>query len=417
MVSNENAGIDQWAFRMQQVIDAVGGVPLPLDVSPSNTADKYVNVYQPSTDTHFQMYYCYSGDYGSITVQVGGTPTSGSFKVVLNYADNIQPIAQDFTTPLIGPSDSNATLEAKLNGATNAGGNRLDRFTPQAIQVVSGGPLPAPVTCRVWIATPLRAIPVSITTDTVVGGTPSVSAHTPGPITQCYGGSIITPGGGFDGISAFDGTYRDQVDGSGFYWQDRRWGGAATSIEFMGGMPSIDEVVYAQANDIGLEHALTILTGDAQGFGASYPFVWPATRTDGGLVDDLAISEGARIRLPADTDESYCEANFPEFLWVIRTLKTKGAILYDRTHGGCELTLRQAAFTLPDGTTEYGPEGGWSDVMPTLATGGGPRTLMQAVPWHLAQIMHPDFSLPPGGITPPPPTEPALTGDLWGAIA
>jgi hypothetical protein len=391
---------DQWATRMQDVIDTLGGLPVPDDAVQQITADKYIHVYQPSTDIFAQMYYAYSDyveDPGTLTLTItGGTPSSGSFVLTFRYRDNRTFYAYNFTTTAINYNDPASTILTKVRQATTMIGGtpfQLQTLSPDPVDV-SGGPLPGtPIIIKFWIGSPNRAVNGSISSNTMNNSaTCTPTSHATGPVKLCFGGSVIAPGGGRGGISEFWGSYRDFQAG-GFYWEDHRWGGAATAMEYMGGQPSHDEVAYSQANgDISLDHAITMLC-QAQSPSSVPGFLSPASRTDGIFNDNTYIPEGARVTFPADIDESYVATNYPEALWLLRTIRDKGVMIYDRTFGGAELTFRQSNFVTDD-TTDPNTESGiyWGDLMPTLNGGSGPHEIMQALPWHLAEIYDPNFS-------------------------
>jgi len=140
-VSMTNVGGNEWDDRFNAVVDELGGLPIPPDATAMNTADKYIFIYQPSTNLFAVMSYVYATDFATTTISCPGA-TSGTFQMVINYADNIMAVAENYTTAAIARNASNATIAAAVCAATNGTGQRLDRFTPELVDVLSGGPLP-----------------------------------------------------------------------------------------------------------------------------------------------------------------------------------------------------------------------------------------------------------------------------------
>lgn len=406
-----------WANVEQAVLDRNGGFPVPLDVIQNGTPDKYVHTYQPSTNSYLEMGYALPTDMASITLTKSGSPTSGTFKLVLNYNDHLFFTPQDFTTAAIPYNASSVQVRTAIEDATNAGGARLGHtgFALDPFNEDSGGPLNvAPVTWKCRVATPSRAIGVTVTNVTFNTGTVIATSHAAGPIDFYYNGAVIVPGGGRNGLAEFFGTYEDFIGTDGLQWQERRDGGSASSIGYVGGLPSVEEAVAANAAGTGLSHAVPLLLGTAQDPNATggVGWLWPATRTDGWRNDPAAVPEGSRITFPADVDLSAVAANTPEMMWLARTIRDKGAITYDVTRGGVEFEFRTSWYVDGVSGTNHLHSPSWFDVLPRYVSSPGSAAwdYMTWLPWHKAQIYTPDFSLPGDPVTPPP----VATGAYWG---
>jgi hypothetical protein len=220
----------------------------------------------------------------------------------------------------------------------------------------------------------------------------AITHHNAGPIDRCSTGSIITPYGDAvgtkAGVSGHPATYRDRID-AGFYWEDADQGGSATQMEWMAGIPTWEEVQEAQNLGTGLDHAIPLVVGHAQG--SPLGRVLPALTGDGDRSNNPGyIAEGARVALPHGTDISYVETNHPEMVWMIKTLITHGALIYDKTGSGCEFVFRRAQWS---DEPEHNP---WRELLPLYGTTSrAPHIYMRAMGLHRAEVVHPQtYSTP-----------------------
>lgn len=383
---NIQAGIDTWATRMQGVIDRLGGLPVPYDVEGTNNPDKYVHVYKPDENLFMQFYLSGQLIPATTTISSVDGPTSGSFHLAIDYGDNEINVAT-FTT--VNPIPWNATA-AQVKAAVDTSRNPSNFMFSSGNTgrcTTTGGPLDvAPIEMRWAISKPLKPVWCRVTTSTLDQGSVGFTHVNAGPVERCKGGSVIAELDDHPGVDQHPATYRDWTFG-GTFLEDARWGGSATSIEYMAGIPSWEEVQDAQIAGTGLDHALPLVVGHAQSSPISR--VTPATRADGDRPNRPdALAEGARIAFPHDIDLSYVQANHPEIMWLARTMRDYGCIVYDKTGFGCEFVFRRASWV---GST-FNP---WRELLPLYGvTTSAAHRYMRALPWHKAQVIDPAFSAP-----------------------
>lgn len=173
---------------------------------------------------------------------------------------------------------------------------------------------------------------------------------------------------------------RRRIDGTA--WQGEFWGSSATSMPGLGGLATAEEV---QTNS--LNTALRMVVGNA----AQGVHLYPANRDDGANSTinaatgyNVYIPEGARIRLPDDpTARAKINALDPRFMPIYDAMIKYGVIVSDKTFSGCALMLRD--YNSPTGHNR------WADVY-TGYPAVPPNRYMWAMPWHLAEIIAPDFN-------------------------
>lgn len=172
-------------------------------------------------------------------------------------------------------------------------------------------------------------------------------------------------GGRMEDSQSSLGTYRDNPPRE--RWM---WGHTATGLPLAGGVITPEEWNAGE-----IPHTLHMVVGNAQ----SGTFLSPAHRTDGTIDDPTWIPEGARVRLPADTDcagmnPDRATSNLQKGAFALcKALRDYGALITDKTGFGVTLRFR-------------GPE--TYSAWPYDRT-SWPHEYLRRLPWHRAQIVDP----------------------------
>jgi hypothetical protein len=159
-----------------------------------------------------------------------------------------------------------------------------------------------------------------------------------------------------------------------------QWGHTATGLPIMGGIITPEDWMN---DDEPIRHMLHLTTGDA-----SKLFLAPAHRCDG-THDDTWIREGARIRFPHDVDLSYLGTGFVDVKArrMAEALRDYGAIITDKTNGGCAFRFRNTvSWSLEGLPTPY------SFTDPTTGKYHYPNEYMWRLPWARTQVLDPSVS-------------------------
>lgn len=384
--------------HLQQRIDAAGGVPLPLDAEGQGGGDRYIHCWKPDDGLYFEGYAISALDPAWTDIFLTGSPAGGEIVLDVDYGDNDKATSRYVT----GPIPYNATaaqMKTALDNAKNSAGTTLFGGNTGKC-TCTGGPLNvAPIRAQFVLQHPLTATFMQVHFSSLTSGSVGFDFHVSGPADRIRGGALIAPHApvSYPGMPGHPGVYRSftapgpgGTPPSGFFWEDSGWGGSATGMNFMQGMPSWDEYAEALENETNLGYALVMITGRAQ----TSPIirVQPAIRSDGDVVGATWICEGARVALPPDIDLSFFQATYPEWMPILRTLRDFGAIIYDKTGphpNGPYLQFRKAAWV---GDT-YNP---WFDLLPMYAQfpGDAAHRYMRAIPWQKIQVIDPEFSRP-----------------------
>ena len=243
---------------------ALAAVPIPSDAQPAAGTDAEMAVYQPSSDTLWEMF-----DLRQALAPppfVSGVVSSGGSLPAGRYYYAVTALTQSGeTTP--GPIQSfdvpaGAQVLIRWNGPVGASAYRIYRGTdPSHLQLVgrlshvttqSGDP-----NC-VWTdegsTVPSAILPPSVNT-----------ASTPGQWHAEWGGRIVH-------VSTDPGYYRDIPDGQGGFAEQASWGATASGLPVVGGMITLGDLASGR-----IDHAIAIMVPHA----AKGVFEFPAQHTDG----------------------------------------------------------------------------------------------------------------------------------------
>lgn len=238
----------------------------------------------------------------------------------------------------------------------------------------------------------LKAVPIPADAHAAAGTDEHISIYQPstnsywefwgfqknagGQWTACYGGLI-------NNVSQSDGIFPDNT------------GGTATSIPLLGAVARIEEL---QAGHI--DHVVGLAIGDDatanlctknnnQPTCPSPGYSWPATRTDGGNPNPLAIPEGTRFRLPANLNLS--QYNLTPVALTIAVAAQKYGLVVDDSCGQPCVTIRTGdptTYTTAGLLNPYTSGPGVDGVGTSgLYEGKSPGLIMQNFPWNQLQAL------------------------------
>jgi hypothetical protein len=260
---------------------AMSAVPLPADALPAAGTDEEMTVYQPSSDTLWEMWEMRQSldppPYLTATVRTGGSLPAGTYYYAVTA---LTPTGETTVSSVQSATvAAGATVKLSWGGPVGATAYRIYRGTnPTTLQLV--GSL-AHVTTQ-------QGDPACFWTDTG-GETPSAvspptsnTATTPGQWHASWGGRMSN-------VSLDPGYYRNIANPLGGWTEQSNWGVTASGLPVVGGLITLADLASGQIN-----HAIAIMVPQA----ATGVFTFPAQRTDGVSTAANAIPEGARFRLP-----------------------------------------------------------------------------------------------------------------------
>ena len=347
---------------------AMAAVPVPADAQPAAGTDEEMTIYQPSTDTLWEMWLMSQSllppTSESATVGTDGTLAAGTYDYAVTA---VTPTGETKVGPVHAysvPAGGKVTL--KWTGPVGATGYRIYRGPDSAhLQLVA----------TVAHQTTQPSDPGCVWTDTGNSAPSSVSpptansATTPGQWHASWGGRI-------QHVSLDPGYYRNIPNGAGGYSEEAGWGVTASSLPVVGGLITLSDLAAGQIN-----HALAIMVPQA----ARGIFSFPAQRTDGVSTAANAIPEGARFRLPASLN--LAAINMPPVTRMIaQAAQTYGLIVNDQT--GASVGFRAED---PTPLMRQGQPNPYKTYFKTSATGAyeDPNFLLASFPWAELQLVAP----------------------------
>lgn len=292
---------------------AMAAVPVPTGAQPAAGTDEEMTIYQPSTDTLWEMWLMSQSllppTSESATIAAGGALPAGTYDYGVTA---LTPTGETKVSPVQAytvPTGGKVTL--KWAGPVGATGYRIYRGPDAAhLQLVATvahqTTQPSDPGC-VWTDTG-SSVPSSVSPPT------ANAATTPGQWHASWGGWI-------QHVSLDPGYYRNIPDGAGGYSEEAGWGVTASSLPVVGGLITLSDLAAGQIN-----HAVAIMVPQA----AKGIFSFPAQRTDGVSTAANAIPEGARFRLPASLN--LAAINMPPITREIaQAAQAYGLIVNDQT--------------------------------------------------------------------------------------
>jgi hypothetical protein len=275
-----------WAAALRR--ELARGVPIPADARPSRGSDGALVIWQPSSDTMWEMSLAQRALHaplwlGEASVDPGGRLAAG----VHRYG----------VTALNARGETSAAHPWLVARVAAPGGRVNLRWAP--VEDATGYAIYR--TSSEGTARLVARVPAGVTSF-VDGGTGRTAADAPPAV-----GTATTPGrwrasnaGVLHRVSSSPGHYRDLRRPDGSVLERFNWGPSATSLPLAAGM-----VTMADLRRRRIDHALAIglpnLT-PADSVIAADRWAFPAQRADGKSSLPDAIPEGARLRLDPDLD-------------------------------------------------------------------------------------------------------------------
>jgi hypothetical protein len=260
---------------------AMSAVPLPANALPASGTDEEMTVYQPSSDTLWEMWAMRQRlnppPYLVATVGTGGSLSAGTYY----YAVTALTPTGETTVSSVQSSivAAGATVKLSWGGPVGATAYRIYRGTSRT-SLQSVGSLAHITTHQgdsgcFWTDTG-GEMPSAVSPPT------TNTATTPGQWHASWGGRMST-------VSQDPGYYRNIANPLGGWAEQSSWGVTASGLPVVGGLITLADLASGKIN-----HAIAVMVPQA----AKGVFTFPAQRTDGVSTLANAIPEGARFRLP-----------------------------------------------------------------------------------------------------------------------
>ncbi len=350
------------------LVSALSAVPIPSDAQPAAGSDAQMTVYQPSSDTLWEMFEMRQrlNPPPSLSAVVG----TGSALPAGSYAYAVTALtAQGETTPspintYNVPAGGRVSLQ--WSGPIGATGYNVYRGTDaehlQLIQTISHQTSQFDDPANTWTddgsLTPLGISPPT-----------SNTAATPGQWHAGWGGRILH-------VSSDPGYYRNVPDPQGGFDEQAGWGATASSLPIAAGLITLSDLASGQ-----IDHAVAMMVPKAK----AKAFYCPAQRTDGDDSSPDAIPEGAHFRLDPALDLSTLQMP-PITRMIAEAAQKYGLIVNDQTNATVGFRaedptplMRQG---LPNPYLTY-----FTD--PETGSYEPPNELLAAFPWSHLQLLAP----------------------------
>jgi hypothetical protein len=300
-------------YNNQSFQAAMSAVPVPADAQAAAGTDAEMTVYQPSSDTLWEMWKMRQRlnppPSLSGTISTRGSLAAGTYYYAVTA---LTPTGETTVSPVVSYSvPVGGAVTLRWYGPVGSSGYRIYRGTSAtSLQLVGSlshqTTQPSDPGCtwtddgssNLWSASP-----------------PTMNtATTPGQWHASWGGRILN--------EALDpGYYHDIPDGQGGFSEQASWGVTASSLPVVGGLITLSDLASGE-----IDHAVAIMVPQA----AAGVFFFPAQRTDGVSTAANAIPEGARFRLPSNLNLS--ALNMPPVTRMIaQAAQRYGLIVNDQT--------------------------------------------------------------------------------------
>jgi hypothetical protein len=347
---------------------AMAAVPIPADAQPAAGADAEMTIYQPSTDTLWEMWLASQSllppTSESATLGTGGSLPPGTYYYGVTA---LTPTGETKVSPVHAYTvAAGGKVTLRWAGPVGATGYRIYRG-PDASHLQ--------LLATVAHATTQPSDPGCVWTDT--------GSSTPTPVSPPAANTATTPGqwhaswgGRIQHVSLDPGYYRTISDGAGGYSEQAGWGVTASSLPVVGGLITLSDLAAGQIN-----HAIALMVPQT----AKGIVSFPAQRTDGVSSAANAIPEGARFRLPASLN--LATINMPPITRMIaQAAQTYGLIVNDQT--GASVGFRAED---PTPLMRQGQPNPYKTTYFKTSTGvyQDPNFLLASFPWAYLQLVAP----------------------------
>lgn len=347
---------------------AMSAVPLPADALPAAGTDAEMTVYQPSSDTLWEMWAMRQRlnppPYVSAAAGARGSLPAGTYYYAVTA---VTSGGETTVSPLRSITVSTgATVRVSWGGPVGATSYRIYRGTSStSLQLVG----------TLAHATTQMGDPGCVWTDTG-GETPSAisppttnTAATPGQWHASWGGRMSN-------VSQDPGYYRNIASPLGGWSEQSNWGVTASGLPVVGGLISLADLASGQ-----IHHAIAMMVPQA----AKGVFRFPALRTDGTSTATNAIPEGTLFRLPANLNLSAMP--MPAVTREIaQAAQTYGLIVNDQTGATVGFRAQDPMPLIRQGQTNP-----YLTYFSNPSTGAyvAPNDLLASFPWKYLEVVAP----------------------------
>lgn len=350
---------------------ALSEVPIPADAEPAAGSDAEMTVYQPSSDTLWEMYDLRQAinppPFLSGTVGSSGSLPAGEYYYAVTA---LTSTGQTTISPVESFNVSaGGAVALRWNGPVGATAYDIYRgSSPSNLELVG----------RFDHDTTELEDPGCVWTDTGTEEPQAISppttntATTPGQWHAQWGGRIID-------VSTSPGYYYNIADPAGGWLEYDNWGVTGSGLPVVGGLITLADLASGQ-----IDHAVALMVPEA----AEGTFDFPAMRTDGVDASADAIPEGARFRLPPTLDLSKLQMP-PVTRMIAEAAQKYGLIVDDQTSVAVGFRAQD-----PTPLMREGQPNPYATYFTDPSTGAyeAPNRLLASFPWSDLELVAPPSS-------------------------
>jgi hypothetical protein len=352
----------------RSITSAFAAVPIPTDAEPAAGTDAEMTVYQPSSDTLWEMFEMAQRldpppSLSAVIGTGGSLPAAGYAYAVTALTAQGETTLSPIRSPNV-PAGGKVTLQ--WSGPTGSSGYNIYRGADvqhlQLIQTIAHQTTQFADAANTWTDD-------GSFTSSGIGPPTTNTAATPGQWHAQWGGRMLH-------VSADPGYYRNVSDPLGGFDEYAGWGATASSLPVAAGLITLADLASGQ-----IDHALAMLVPRAK----AGIFYCPAQRTDGSDSSPDAIPEGAHFRLDPTLDLSKLQMP-PVTRMIAEAAQKYGLIVNDQT--GATVGFRAEDPTplmrqsLPNPYVKY-----FTD--PATGRYAAPNQFLAAFPWSALQLLAP----------------------------
>jgi hypothetical protein len=292
---------------------ALLAVPVPSDALPAAGSDAEMTVYQPSSDTLWELFAMRQSLHppasSSAVASIGGGLAAGTYYYTVTALSSHGETTPGPVYSYSVPDDGKVTIN--WSGRLGSTGYNIYRGPdPQHLQLVQ------------TIAHDTTELNDPSDTWTDDGSAPASpvspptadTAATPGQWHAEWGGRILHE-------STDPGYYQYIPNPTGGFSEQGYWGVTASGLPVAGGLITLADLASGH-----IDHAVALGVPTA----AASVFSFPAHRTDGVNTSPAAVPEGARFRLDPSLDLSKLQLP-PVTLMIAQAAQKYGLVVNDQT--------------------------------------------------------------------------------------